>query len=336
MACTSQSAEGYIRSARRHLVGELKNLTVILENLYQRGVLCDEEVSKIQAEKDDYDKTRKILDSVTNKGEKACYEFLKIIDMTRKRTLVRHPLHPGTKTFDLHHWISCFSFKEDTETNANYLQDKLDYHLDLSGVSVDPYPCCAVAYVVTQSEKKKICLNLEDVVISEQGMRQLFECFKNVQWSGPLPRLLWEIFLINEEQMDFVRLLSLDGNLHLLVDGEKKLFESAVEVMQRMHTKVNVCLYWDKETPACHSQCESLLKALPFISSLSFRGPVSWRQEKYHGTLEREQERLFMDLCLKAAIQYKEKNKHILKWLLLLFPVKTDIDNIFLDLFEHC
>uniref|UniRef100_A0A3Q4N7Q9 CARD domain-containing protein n=1 Tax=Neolamprologus brichardi TaxID=32507 RepID=A0A3Q4N7Q9_NEOBR len=101
MACTSQSAEGYIRSARRHLVGELKNLTVILENLYQRGVLCDEEVSKIQAEKDDYDKTRKILDSVTNKGEKACYEFLKIIDMTRKRTLVRHPLHPGTKTFDL-------------------------------------------------------------------------------------------------------------------------------------------------------------------------------------------------------------------------------------------
>ncbi|XP_025759051.1 uncharacterized protein LOC102080407 [Oreochromis niloticus] len=216
-----------------------------------------------------------------------------------------------------------------------YFLNKLKYRLDLSGVSVDPYPCCAVAYVVTQSEKKKICLNLEDVVISEQGMRQLFECFKNVQWSGPLPRQLWEIFLINEEQMNFVSLLSLDGNLHLLVDGEKKLFERAAEVMQRMHTKVNVCLHWDKETPACHSQCESLLKALPFISSLSFRGPVSWRQEKYHGTLEREQKRLFMDLCLKAALHDKEKNKDILKRLLLLFPVKTDIDNIFLDLFEH-
>ncbi|XP_042080936.1 nucleotide-binding oligomerization domain-containing protein 1 isoform X4 [Haplochromis burtoni] len=821
MACTSQTAEGYIRSARCHLVGGLKNLSVILENLYQQGVLCDEEVSKIQAEKDDYDKTRRILDSVTNKGQKACYEFLKIIDMTRKRTLQRPPLHSGTKTFDLHHWISCFPFKDDTEMNANYLQgprpchryqeklksnakemsnkfwgkskkllggnkkpdlsyatlvldtdesvspskikkvkkkksklsrpkkmrkyipeekpdippselletdknillvgkpgigktalthemlriwaereskeldymfyfdmreisdiirdknleellfgvfcepdegkdevlqdikysdnitiifdgitdlssqvvkkvltkkllrlakiiitcrpddededlfsgdfhrvevkgfseqtiktylsatlgedqekvlsnlelvtlchvpmyalmmaacfnsedspqpctvteiyiniirfclqinsktkkkdlnffistkteeilslaeaaflatqqksvnltdltcedicvlsflkpllikeavtetitthaflhytvqeffaalwllknpdkirdvfqqclteekkhmkhlipfmcrllnekspslmkhlipdqdlkntsnwffkelintflphlceqeeadtedsglhvhilflcqclyesqspeaciyllDKLDYHLDLSGDSLDPYPCCAVAFVVTQSKERKICLNLEDVVISEQGMRQLFECFKNVQWSGPLPRQLWEIFLINEEQMNFVSLLSLDGNLHLLVDGEKKLFERAVQVMQRMPTKVNVCLHWDKETPACHSQCESLLKALPFISSLSFRGPVSWRQEKYHGTLEREQKRLFMDLCLKAALQYKEKNKHILKRLLLLFPVKTDIDNIFLDLFEH-
>lgn len=122
MACTSQSAEGYIRSARRHLVGGLKNLSVILENLYQQGVLCDEEVSKIQAEKDDYDKTRKIVDSVTNKGEKACYEFLKIIDMTRKRTLKRPPVHPGTKTFDLHYWISCFPFKDDTEMNANYLQ----------------------------------------------------------------------------------------------------------------------------------------------------------------------------------------------------------------------
>ncbi|XP_039462982.1 nucleotide-binding oligomerization domain-containing protein 1-like [Oreochromis aureus] len=128
MASASQSAEGYIGSARRHLVGELKNLSVILENLYQRGVLCDEEVSKIQAEKDDYDKTRKILDSVTKKGEKACYEFLKIIDMTRKRTLERPPLHPGTKTFDLHHWISCFSFKEDTQMNANYLQGPRPCH----------------------------------------------------------------------------------------------------------------------------------------------------------------------------------------------------------------
>ncbi|XP_042073785.1 nucleotide-binding oligomerization domain-containing protein 1 [Haplochromis burtoni] len=151
-----------------------------------------------------------------------------------------------------------------------YLLDKLDYHLDLSGDSLDPYPCCAVAYVVTQSKERKIRLNLEDVIISEQGMRQLFECFKNVQGSGPLPRQLWEIFLINEEQMNFVSLFILDGNLHLLVNAEKKLFERAVEIMQRMPTKVNVCLRWDKETPACHSQCESLLKALPFISSLRY------------------------------------------------------------------
>lgn len=110
---------------------KLKDLSVIVENLFQRGVLSDEEVSKIQTERDDYDKTRNILDSVIKKGEKACYEFLRIIDMTRKRTLGRPPglitkKNEGStesRTFDLHHWISCFSFKEDfQESDGDYLQ----------------------------------------------------------------------------------------------------------------------------------------------------------------------------------------------------------------------
>lgn len=88
--------------------------------------------------------------------------------------------------------------------------------------------------------------------------------------SDPLPRQLWELFLISEEQMDFATLLSLDGKLHLVVNAEKQLYERAVEVMQRMPTNVNVCLYGDKESPGCHRQCESLLKALPFISSLRY------------------------------------------------------------------
>uniref|UniRef100_A0A669F8S9 CARD domain-containing protein n=1 Tax=Oreochromis niloticus TaxID=8128 RepID=A0A669F8S9_ORENI len=109
------------------LVHHSLNLSVILENLYQQGVLCDEEVSKIQAERDGYDKTRKILDSVTKKGEAACYVLLKIIDMTRKRTLERPPLLPEksseapteSKKFDLHHWISCFSFKDTHKSNMS-------------------------------------------------------------------------------------------------------------------------------------------------------------------------------------------------------------------------
>ncbi|KAM8722727.1 uncharacterized protein AB9X84_005287 [Acanthopagrus schlegelii] len=118
MACTTQSASEYIRSARPHLVRELKNLSVIVENLYQQRVFSDEEVSEIEAEKHDFDKTRNILDSVTKKGEAACYEFLKIIDMTRKRTLGRN----------MHHWISCFPFREDTEMDTNYLQGSKPCH----------------------------------------------------------------------------------------------------------------------------------------------------------------------------------------------------------------
>uniref|UniRef100_A0A3B5AS23 CARD domain-containing protein n=1 Tax=Stegastes partitus TaxID=144197 RepID=A0A3B5AS23_9TELE len=130
MACTSQSASEYVRSARRHLVRELQNLSVIVENLYQKEVLSGEEVSEIQAERDDYDKTRKILDSVIKKGEAACYQLLRIIDMTRTRTAGRPTRLPenntgastGTKKFDLHHWISCFSFKEDPHMDVDCLQ----------------------------------------------------------------------------------------------------------------------------------------------------------------------------------------------------------------------
>lgn len=75
----------------------------------------------------------------------------------------------------------CFYESQSPEACVYFL-DKLDYHLDLSGGSLDPYPCCAVAYVVTQSKERKIQLNLEDVMVSEQGMRRLFGCLKNVQW----------------------------------------------------------------------------------------------------------------------------------------------------------
>ena len=126
MACSSQSALEYLKSARTRLVGGLKNLSVIVENLYQQGVLTDEQVSKIKTEPDDFDKTRAILDLVKLKGEKASYELLKVIYLTRKRTLKRPVSEEACSTstqrsnHDLHYWISCFSFKEDVEMDLNY------------------------------------------------------------------------------------------------------------------------------------------------------------------------------------------------------------------------
>uniref|UniRef100_A0A3Q0RG57 CARD domain-containing protein n=1 Tax=Amphilophus citrinellus TaxID=61819 RepID=A0A3Q0RG57_AMPCI len=77
---------------------ELKNLSVILDNLIQKEVLSKDEVNIIQTEKTDEDKKRMMLDSVRKKGEAACYELLKIIYMTRKRTLGRLPLEAFTET----------------------------------------------------------------------------------------------------------------------------------------------------------------------------------------------------------------------------------------------
>uniref|UniRef100_A0A667WC65 NACHT domain-containing protein n=1 Tax=Myripristis murdjan TaxID=586833 RepID=A0A667WC65_9TELE len=89
MACTSQSALEYVRSARLHLVGGLKSLSVIVENLHVQKVFSKEEVSKIETQACDYDKKRKILDFVINKGEAACYKLLWIIDKTRYQTKLK-------------------------------------------------------------------------------------------------------------------------------------------------------------------------------------------------------------------------------------------------------
>ncbi|XP_051799423.1 protein NLRC5-like isoform X2 [Acanthochromis polyacanthus] len=221
-----------------------------------------------------------------------------------------------------------------------YLLEKLDYRLDLCGESLDPYPWCAVAYVVSQSKERKIWLNLDDVTISEKGMRQLLGCLQNVKWCDLLPQQLWKIFLLSEEQMDFVSLLGLvENQLHLPVEGKKQLFERAVEVMKRMTTKVNICLYWDRETPVCQSLCESLIEALPYVSSLSFRmtnrSPGLVNQEQFHGTLERQQRRLLLDLCLKAALHDEQSFPNVVNVLLSLFPHQTDLSNLYLDLYQH-
>ncbi|XP_074483971.1 nucleotide-binding oligomerization domain-containing protein 1-like [Sebastes fasciatus] len=220
-----------------------------------------------------------------------------------------------------------------------YLLDELDYHLDLSGESLHSYPCCAVAYVVSQSKERKISLDLEDVTVSEQGMRRLFGCLENVQWCDPLPQQLSKILLLSEGQMDHMSLLGLDGNqLHLPVEGKKQLFERAVNIMQKITTKVNVCLHWERETPVCQNLCESLLEALPHISSLSFRmsyrDPGSQDQKQCHETLERNKKKLLMDLCLKAALDEGGSSHNVVTRLLSLFSVNNDL-NYILDFYQH-
>uniref|UniRef100_A0A3P9P8D8 NACHT domain-containing protein n=1 Tax=Poecilia reticulata TaxID=8081 RepID=A0A3P9P8D8_POERE len=134
MACSSQSASDYIKGARDDLVGRLMNLSVILENLYQQNVLIEEEVSDIEAEKHDFNRTRAILDSVTKKGEEACYRLLRILHETRSRTLPalhlknKHSASTKAKRSDLHHWISCFPFKDDDSFYVDYIKGSKPCH----------------------------------------------------------------------------------------------------------------------------------------------------------------------------------------------------------------
>ncbi|KAM4560252.1 uncharacterized protein PAE49_012492 [Odontesthes bonariensis] len=163
-----------------------------------------------------------------------------------------------------------------------------------------------------QSEKKQV--ELTGCSHEESEVRSFLQCLPYISQlrRDLLSQQLWKSFLLSEEQMDYEALLGLDGNqLHLPVCGEKQLFERAVEVMQRMSTKVNVCLYWDRAAAVCQSLCESLLEAMPSIGSLSFRmtdrGSGLQNKEKHTEMLAMEKERLFLDICLKTTLHYKHK-----------------------------
>ncbi|XP_052418803.1 uncharacterized protein LOC127963125 isoform X8 [Carassius gibelio] len=109
MASAHQSAIEYLRNARKDLVTHMKNLPLIIENLYQKKVFNHEEVDALKAERTEFDQARCVLDWVVNKGDEASYEFLQILDVTKKRTL-----DPG-----LHFWISCSPFRdEDAEPSC--------------------------------------------------------------------------------------------------------------------------------------------------------------------------------------------------------------------------
>lgn len=120
MASSDQPAKEYVRNARENLVGRLQNLPIFVEKLHQQKVFNGNEVSEIEAERENYNKTRKILDWVLNKGEKACYQFLRILD--RERKLVLPKQDSSSQTPDLHAWICAFSFRDELEDD--YIQGK--------------------------------------------------------------------------------------------------------------------------------------------------------------------------------------------------------------------
>lgn len=103
MACAQPCATEHLRKQWADLVTHMRNHDEIIDNLYQRKVFNYHDVDSFQAEKTGCEKARYILDRVTKKGEEASYKLLRILDVTKKRTL-----HP-----DFHYWITCFPFREE-------------------------------------------------------------------------------------------------------------------------------------------------------------------------------------------------------------------------------
>ncbi|XP_036790228.1 uncharacterized protein LOC110513755 isoform X2 [Oncorhynchus mykiss] len=224
------------------------------------------------------------------------------------------------------------------------LLDKLDYHLDLSGEHLDPHQCCAVSYVTSQSAERKVGLDLNGCTVSDQGVRLILGSLKNVRHLGPSsddssdPSMLyqlWTTLLSSETQMDFTTLLGLRGKeLHLPVQGERRVFERAEEVMKQSLERVNLCLHWDQRTVLSEALSKTILKCLPNINKLRFTHLQHQRGSPEK--LETEEKAVLLDLCLQAALDHRETIHRTVNTLLSQFSVyQTERYDILLDLYSH-
>lgn len=114
MASTQQSAQEFLRNGQTLLTEGRLNCDPVIGALIQSKFFINHELSSIESAENNQDKIRILLDIVFSKGEEACYKFLKILDKERSdifpRTVLGYP--------DLHHWISCFSFQDEPQSQT--------------------------------------------------------------------------------------------------------------------------------------------------------------------------------------------------------------------------
>ncbi|ROJ33099.1 Nucleotide-binding oligomerization domain-containing protein 2 [Anabarilius grahami] len=121
MASTQQSAQEFLGNGRTLLTEGRLNCDPLIEALNQCKFFINHELSSIESAENSQDRIRILLDIVFSKGEEACSKFLKILDKKRFEVFPR----PVLGDRDLHHWISCFSFQDEPQSQTANLADLL-------------------------------------------------------------------------------------------------------------------------------------------------------------------------------------------------------------------
>ncbi|XP_067257644.1 uncharacterized protein [Chanodichthys erythropterus] len=119
MASTQQSAQEFLGNGRTLLTEGRLNCDPLIEALNQCNFFINHELSSIESAENSQDRIRILLDIVFSKGEEACSKFLKILDKKRFEVFPR----PVLGDRDLHHWISCFSFQDEPQSQTANLAD---------------------------------------------------------------------------------------------------------------------------------------------------------------------------------------------------------------------
>ncbi|XP_067299767.1 uncharacterized protein [Pseudorasbora parva] len=119
MASTQQSAQEFLLNGQTLLTGGRLNCDPVIEDLTQCKFFINHELNSIESAENSQDRIRILLDIVFSKGEAACNTFLKIIYKKRVQVFPR----PVLGEPDLHHWISCFSFQDEPQSQTANLED---------------------------------------------------------------------------------------------------------------------------------------------------------------------------------------------------------------------
>ncbi|KAK3525126.1 hypothetical protein QTP86_016926 [Hemibagrus guttatus] len=236
---------------------------------------------------------------------------------------------PEDENIDIVFICQCLYEFQSPETCCSFLE-RIDYYLDLSEEHLDPYTCCAVCYVISQSRNTQVHLDLKNSFVSLSGLKIIL---KHRQYLRELSTTLcqvWTIFL-KHEQLDYlIQLLQVLGNeIHLLMSSKTDVLEQAEKIIIQSAEQINLYLHCD-EGPhqLTHHLCNTVFSWLPHIGSLKF--------ESKQGEKEPEERwRTFLlDLCLKTALNQPQYIQETVEELMPYYYDEEQSDFL-LDLFSH-
>ncbi|XP_076870868.1 uncharacterized protein LOC143521618 isoform X7 [Brachyhypopomus gauderio] len=185
--------------------------------------------------------------------------------------------------------------------------EKMNYDLDLSGEDLDPHQCCAVSYVISQSREKQVHLSLEDCSVSDTGIQMILRFKSHFRDKPSTLCHVWRSVLCCEKPRDFTALLDICGKeMHLPVPGEAFMFRKAIEVMSQGSEKISLHLHYTENTQRFSDDlCNVVLKALPYVKSLSFSAPSNMEVSS-----SRLKMKSLLNICVHAAL-YKKENVQV-------------------------
>ncbi|KAI4794359.1 hypothetical protein KUCAC02_032126, partial [Chaenocephalus aceratus] len=181
-----------------------------------------------------------------------------------------------------------------------------------------------------QPEKKQV--ELTGCSEEEGEVRTLLQCLPFISqlrlfqvWTLTWSPVLWDSSVLQSAPAVWI------------IDLSKRKTSILLEVLRLQPEKKQVRLRGCSDE---ESEVRTLLQCLPYISQISFRrthrGPGLQDQERRYETLNKQEKKLFLDLCLKAATPIQGESVHNeVNNLISLFSFNYDMHNILLDFYQH-